>query len=82
MLFLPESPRFLIHKGKTLDAFRVWKRIRGVETTESKEEFYIMAVAVHQEASAVTEIAQNRRFPWMDFVTYVYLIASQILTIV
>ncbi|KAG8423957.1 fructose symporter, variant 2 [Metarhizium acridum] len=69
MLFLPESPRYLMHKGKTLDAFKVWKRIRGVETTESKEEFYVMAVAVRQEASAVTEVAKNRRFPWMDFFT-------------
>lgn len=71
MLFLPESPRYLMHKGKTLDAFKVWKRIRGVETTESKEEFYVMAVAVRQEANAVTEVAKNRRFPWMDFFTYV-----------
>ncbi|EFZ02756.1 MFS transporter [Metarhizium robertsii] len=69
MLFLPESPRYLMHKGKALDAFKVWKRIRGVETTESKEEFYVMAVAVRQEASAVTEVAKNRRFPWMDFFT-------------
>ncbi|KID92771.1 General substrate transporter [Metarhizium guizhouense ARSEF 977] len=69
MLFLPESPRYLMHKGRTLDAFKVWKRIRGVETTESKEEFYVMAVAVRQEASAVTEVAKNRRFPWMDFFT-------------
>ncbi|KAK8922114.1 Inositol transporter 1 [Metarhizium anisopliae] len=69
MLFLPESPRYLMHKGKTLDAFKVWKRIRGVETTESKEEFYVMAVAVRQEANAVTEVAKNRRFPWMDFFT-------------
>ncbi|KAK9441014.1 General substrate transporter [Metarhizium brunneum] len=69
MLFLPESPRYLMHKGKALDAFKVWKRIRGVETTESKEEFYVMAVAVRQEASTVTEVAKNRRFPWMDFFT-------------
>lgn len=68
MLFLPESPRFLIHKGKTLEAFKVWKRIRGTETMESKEEFYVMAVAVSQEANQV-EVAQNHRFPWMDFFT-------------
>ncbi|KAK2589829.1 fructose symporter [Conoideocrella luteorostrata] len=69
MLFLPESPRFLIHKGKTLDAFKVWKRIRGVETMESKEEFYAMAVAVRQGATEVTDVAKNNRFPWMDFFT-------------
>lgn len=69
MLFLPESPRYLMHKGKALDAFKVWKRIRGVETMEAKGEFYIMAVTVRQEAAEVTEVAQNRRFPWMDFFT-------------
>lgn len=69
MLFLPESPRFLMHKGKVLDAFKVWKRIRGVETTDSKEEFFVMAVAVRQESTEETEVVQNRRYPWMDFFT-------------
>ncbi|KAG6025668.1 hypothetical protein E4U19_003027 [Claviceps sp. Clav32 group G5] len=68
MLFLPESPRYLMHKGRALDAFKVWKRIRDVETTESKEEFFVMAVAVRSE-STVVEVAQNSRFPWMDFLT-------------
>lgn len=61
-----------MHKGKVLDAFKVWKRIRGVDTSESREEFYVMAVAVRQESSTVTEAAENRRFPWMDFFTYVH----------
>ncbi|GAB0136367.1 ITR1 myoinositol transporter-like protein homeolog b [Epichloe bromicola] len=69
MLFLPESPRYLMHKGKALDAFKVWKRIRGVGSSESKEEFFIMAIAVRSEATEVTEVAQNRRYPWMDFFT-------------
>lgn len=69
MLFLPESPRFLMHKGKALDAYKVWKRIRGIDSADSKEEFYVMAVAVHQEDTEVNEGAQNRRFPWMDFFT-------------
>ncbi|CAM1502467.1 Fc.00g044510.m01.CDS01 [Cosmosporella sp. VM-42] len=69
MLFLPESPRFLMHKGKTLEAFKVWKRIRGVEAADSREEFYVMAVAVNQEDTEITEGAQNHRFPWMDFFT-------------
>ncbi|KAG6018872.1 hypothetical protein E4U41_003524 [Claviceps citrina] len=69
MLFLPESPRFLMHQGKRLDAFKVWKRIRGVETSDSKEEFFVMAVAVRQESTVVVQVAQNRRFPWMDFFT-------------
>lgn len=69
MLFLPESPRFLMHKNKRLDAFKVWKRIRGVNDAESKEEFYIMASAVQEEDIAVQEGAKNKNYPWMDFFT-------------
>ncbi|KAL3454097.1 general substrate transporter [Aspergillus insuetus] len=69
MLFLPESPRFLIHKGKTLDAYKVWKRIRGIETPESRDEFFVMTASVRQEENEVNEGAQNKRFPWMDFFT-------------
>ncbi|KAL3490034.1 general substrate transporter [Aspergillus germanicus] len=69
MLFLPESPRFLIHKGRTLDAYKVWKRIRGIETPESRDEFFVMTASVRQEENEVNEGAQNKRFPWMDFFT-------------
>ncbi|TLS29038.1 hypothetical protein PpBr36_00885 [Pyricularia pennisetigena] len=69
MLFLPESPRYLMHKRRTLEAFKVWKRIRGTETPEAREEFFIMKVSVLDEQNAVTETARNKRFPWMDFFT-------------
>ncbi|KAH6971666.1 hypothetical protein BKA56DRAFT_495042 [Ilyonectria sp. MPI-CAGE-AT-0026] len=69
MFFLPESPRFLMHKGQSLEAFKVWKRIRGVTTSESREEFYLMSASVSHEETAVNEGAQNHRFPWMDFFT-------------
>ncbi|KAL3461656.1 general substrate transporter [Aspergillus heterothallicus] len=69
MLFLPESPRFLIHKGRTLDAYKVWKRIRGTETAEARDEFFVMTASVRQEENEVNEGAQNKRFPWMDFFT-------------
>ncbi|KAH7146357.1 hypothetical protein EDB81DRAFT_488853 [Dactylonectria macrodidyma] len=69
MFFLPESPRFLMHKGRTLEAFKIWKRIRGVETAESREEFYLMSASVSQEETEVHEGAENRRFPWLDFFT-------------
>ncbi|KAL7932519.1 general substrate transporter [Trichoderma chlorosporum] len=69
MLFLPESPRFLMHKNRILDSYKVWKRIRGTESPESREEFYIMANAVQHENTAVSEGAKNQRFPWMDFFT-------------
>ncbi|KAM4062750.1 major facilitator superfamily protein [Hirsutella rhossiliensis] len=69
MLFLPESPRFLMHKGKTLASYKVWKRIRGISSPESRQEYFAMAATVRQEETEVNEGAQNRRFPWMDFFT-------------
>ncbi|KAJ4396204.1 hypothetical protein N0V93_000423 [Gnomoniopsis smithogilvyi] len=69
MLFLPESPRYLMLKGRTLDAFKVWKRIRGVEHADSREEFFIMKASVQYEQTAVTESARNKRFPFLDFIT-------------
>lgn len=69
MLFLPESPRYLMLKGRTLDAFKVWKRIRGVENADSREEFFIMKASVQYEQTAVTESARNKRFPFLDFIT-------------
>ncbi|CZR44796.1 uncharacterized protein FPRO_14548 [Fusarium proliferatum ET1] len=69
MLFLPESPRFLIHQKRHLDAYKVWKRIRGIEDHESREEFYVMSASVISEENAVAEGAKNHRFPWMDFFT-------------
>jgi hypothetical protein len=67
MLFMPENPRFLMHKGKTLEAYRVWKRIRGVESLESREEFFVMKVSVFEEETEVAEGGGNRKFPWVDF---------------
>ena len=69
MLFLPESPRYLVHAGRQLDAYKVWKRIRGIASAESREEFYSMTAAVQEEETLVNEQAQNRRFPWLDFFT-------------
>lgn len=69
MLFLPESPRFLMHKGKVLEAYKVWKRIRGITSPEAKEEFFVMKVGVQHEQTVVSESARNKRFPWMDFFT-------------
>lgn len=68
ILFMPESPRFLMHKGKTLEAFKVWKRIRGIDTLESREEFFVMKVSTEEEEA---EVAAGRtgNYPWMDFVT-------------
>lgn len=69
MLYLPESPRFLMHKGKTLEAYKVWKRIRGIEKEDAREEFFVMKVSVLEEHTQVAEGATNKRFPWLDFIT-------------
>jgi len=58
-----------MHKGKTLEAYRVWKRIRGVESLESKEEFFLMKVSVEEEEAAVASGASNKKYPWVDFFT-------------
>lgn len=61
-----------MHKGQTLASYKIWKRIRGIESLESRQEYFAMAAAVQQEEIEVNEGAQNRRFPWMDFFTYVH----------
>ncbi|CAK7268628.1 fructose symporter [Sporothrix epigloea] len=69
MLFLPESPRYLVHKGRTLEAYKVWKRIRGIESAEAREEFSVMISSVREEQAAIAAGGSNKRFPWMDFFT-------------
>lgn len=69
MLYLPESPRFLMHKGRTLEAFKVWKRIRGIETPESRQEFFDVKITQEQEDAEIAAGTSNRMFPWMDFFT-------------
>ncbi|KAK5115376.1 hypothetical protein LTR85_009836 [Meristemomyces frigidus] len=69
MLFMPESPRFLMHKGRVLDAYRVWRRIRGTRDIESREEFFVMKVSTEEEEAEVAAGGGSRRFPWLDFFT-------------
>ncbi|OXV07653.1 hypothetical protein Egran_04583 [Elaphomyces granulatus] len=66
MFFLPESPRYLMHKGEELEAYVVWKRIRGFDSLEAKLEFLGMKRSVVMENE---EQSQTKRYPWMDFVT-------------
>ncbi|KFY18904.1 hypothetical protein V493_08268 [Pseudogymnoascus sp. VKM F-4281 (FW-2241)] len=69
MLFLTESPRFLMHKGRTLEAYRVWKRIRGLASFESKAELFVMKRTVDDEDREFKAKASAVRFVWMDFIT-------------
>lgn len=66
MLFLPESPRYLMHKGREVEAYGVWKRIRGFNDLEAKDEFLGMRQAVSAEHA---EQAITKKFAWMDFFT-------------
>ncbi|GAB7346584.1 hypothetical protein MBLNU457_5772t1 [Dothideomycetes sp. NU457] len=68
MLFMPESPRFLMHKGKPVEAYRIWKRIRGVTTLDSREEFFVMKVSTEQEEATVAA-GRTKNYPWMDLFT-------------
>ncbi|KAF7161216.1 hypothetical protein CNMCM6106_008542 [Aspergillus hiratsukae] len=66
MLFMPESPRYLMHKGRAVEAYGVWKRIRGFDAYESKEEFLGMRQAVSAEND---EKASTKKWAWLDFFT-------------
>jgi len=68
ILFMPESPRYLMHKGKPLEAFKVWRRIRGVATQAARQEFFVMKVSTEEE-EAVVAAGRQSRYPWMDFFT-------------
>ena len=69
MLYMPESPRFLLHKGRVLDAYKVWKRIRGIQTMEAREEFFIMKVGMEQEQAEAAAGSGSRSMPWLGFFT-------------
>lgn len=65
MLFLPESPRFLMHKGREIEAYAVWKKIRGFVEHEAKDEFLGMRQAVTAERAEQA----TSKYAWMDFFT-------------
>lgn len=66
MLFMPESPRYLMHKNKELAAYAVWKKIRGFNDLEAKDEFLGMRQAVTAESE---EQSKTKKYAWMDFFT-------------
>jgi sugar porter (SP) family MFS transporter len=68
IIFMPESPRFLMHKGRTTEAWHVWKRIRG-DDDEARKEFFVMKHSVAEEFAAKEQGKSSKRFVWMDFFT-------------
>ena len=67
MFWMPESPRFLMHKGRTLESFNVWKRIRGTDLQENREEFFVMKQSVLEEYE--NKASRSGSFAWLDFIT-------------
>lgn len=49
LFFLPESPRWLVHKGRYGMAYNVWKRLRDILDDSAKLEFLEMRQAAYQE---------------------------------
>lgn len=49
MLFMPESSRWLMQKGRKLDAYLVWKTARGFETLNERQEFFVMEKVILYE---------------------------------
>lgn len=68
IIFMPESPRFLMHKGRTVEAWAVWKRIRGTQP-EARQEFFVMKHSVEAEQAAIKQRSSGARPAWMDFFT-------------
>ncbi|KAK9241233.1 general substrate transporter [Lipomyces kononenkoae] len=67
LIYLPESPRYLMHKGKTVEAYAIWKRIRDISTSEAKIEFFSMKQSAEEERAE--ESKAKGRMAWLDFFT-------------
>ncbi|CDK25931.1 unnamed protein product [Kuraishia capsulata CBS 1993] len=67
MFFLPESPRYLVHKGKVGLAYGVWKRLRDMDDVINKIEFLDMIQQLEQQEAS--EAHSNKRMMWLDFFT-------------
>lgn len=64
-----------MHNGRTLEAYDVWRRIRGVNDFDSKAEFFVMKASVADTAKEMAAKRTTRRFVWLDFFTYVSYIS-------
>nr|QFR37144.1 MFS transporter [Cyberlindnera americana] len=55
MFFLPESPRYLVHKNRIGEAYAVWKRLRDMNDKGNQLEFFEMRQAAFQEHERAKE---------------------------
>lgn len=67
LFFLPESPRYLVFKGKFGEAFNVFARLRDLGDRHSKIEFVQMVQAA--EAERELRLTQNKSKVWFELVT-------------
>lgn len=67
MLFLPESPRFLVHKNRIGGAYSIWKRLRNIDEIENKVEWLEMIQSFEQEK--LEEAHLSGKHKWLDFIT-------------
>ncbi|KAG7888459.1 hypothetical protein KL936_003671 [Ogataea polymorpha] len=67
MFFLPESPRYLVHKNKVGAAYTIWKRLRDINDVSNKVEFLDMIQSLEQEKLDDAHLSTKHK--WMDFIT-------------
>lgn len=67
LFFLPESPRWLVHKGRYGMAYNVWKRLRDINDEKSKLEFLEMRQAAFQEHERKQQELKFQN--WVDLFT-------------
>lgn len=67
LFFLPESPRWLVHKGRYGMAYDVWKRLRDINDRDAKLEFLEIRQAAIQEHERKAQ--ESRLQSWSDLFT-------------